>query len=315
MASTRNDNPYTNDQQEPSTKGILEDFSMTQVIASALAAATSVLLSSQIGIVGGIIGVAAGAGVAAIASQLYKGILSASADKIKSKVSSNDVADHADLTSRYPSARQAQQTANPQVTQRMDGRHVVACDPAAPGADKTVVSARPQTAANPYASHAAPRPRVAPAAVREEAASKRESATKRKAMIVVVVAAIAAVLLTALIITLATAGQGLGTKTSTVVVSDQAATPVTTKAASSTAAATTPASTKAATTTQETSAATTDSATTESATTASTTSQATTAASSSAASTSASTTAASSSAASSSAATATGSDSSSGKSS
>ena len=63
--------------QPQRVRGVFDDFSVTQVIASALSAVTSLLLSTKIGIVGGVVGVAVGAAVAAIATQVYKGLLSA----------------------------------------------------------------------------------------------------------------------------------------------------------------------------------------------------------------------------------------------
>ena len=55
--------------------GLFDDLSATQVIAGALAAVTSMLLASQIGIAGSVIGVAVGSIVSAVASQLYKKFL------------------------------------------------------------------------------------------------------------------------------------------------------------------------------------------------------------------------------------------------
>ena len=64
---------------------IKKDFSVVQVIASALSAVTSVILAPRIGIIGGILGVAIGAAVAAIVSQVYKSVLNASAEKLRLK--------------------------------------------------------------------------------------------------------------------------------------------------------------------------------------------------------------------------------------
>ena len=65
-------------------KGMFSDISFAQVTATALAAVTSTLLSSQIGIAGSIIGVGLGAAASAVATSIYKNILSRSADKLKS---------------------------------------------------------------------------------------------------------------------------------------------------------------------------------------------------------------------------------------
>lgn len=62
---------------------MLGDLSMTQVAAAALAAVTSMLLSSQIGIAGSLIGAAAGSVIATVSSQVYKTFFSASAEKLR----------------------------------------------------------------------------------------------------------------------------------------------------------------------------------------------------------------------------------------
>lgn len=64
-------------------RDLFDDLSFVQVGAGALAAVTSMLLSSQIGIAGSVIGVAAGSVVSAVSSQVYKKFLAASAEKIK----------------------------------------------------------------------------------------------------------------------------------------------------------------------------------------------------------------------------------------
>ena len=63
--------------------GLLEGLSVPQVAAGALAAVTSMLLSSKIGIAGSVIGVAVGSVVSTVASQVYKQFLQASADKLR----------------------------------------------------------------------------------------------------------------------------------------------------------------------------------------------------------------------------------------
>lgn len=59
------------------------DLSFSQVVAAALAAMTSLLLSSTIGIAGSIIGAAVGSVVATVSTQLYKNALAASAEKLR----------------------------------------------------------------------------------------------------------------------------------------------------------------------------------------------------------------------------------------
>ncbi len=62
---------------------LFEDISVVQVTATALAAVTSMLLSSYIGIAGSVIGVAIASIVSTLAASLYKHFLKESAEKIK----------------------------------------------------------------------------------------------------------------------------------------------------------------------------------------------------------------------------------------
>jgi hypothetical protein len=285
-------NPYAQeDESTSSAKKIFEDFSVAQVLASALAAATSVLLSSQIGIIGGVIGVAVGGGVAAIASQLYKGILSASAEKIKDKVATVTSPSEDELTSLYPSVDETHRMAQ-QGTTAM-GRHAVGAQDAS-SLDKT--SYQPRVASAGPAAAQAGQPRIASAAVRQKAQAKEDAALKRKAILVVAGVTIAAVLVFALIVNVITAGSGIGTKTAPLFVSETtvATTTAATSKPASTQAATTPktqaaSSSEAATTKAETSATTkAETSATTKAETSATTSATTSAASSAAATTSSS---------------------------
>mgnify|MGYP007067569696 CR=1 FL=1 len=65
------------------TGGILGDFSVSQLLATALAAATSFALSTQIGVAGSIIGAVVGAVASAVATQVYRNILASSAEKLR----------------------------------------------------------------------------------------------------------------------------------------------------------------------------------------------------------------------------------------
>ena len=63
--------------------GILGDFSLSQIVATGLAAATSFALSAQIGIAGSIIGAVIGAVASSVATQVYRNLLNASAEKLR----------------------------------------------------------------------------------------------------------------------------------------------------------------------------------------------------------------------------------------
>ena len=64
---------------------------MAQILSSSLAAATAFALSTQIGIAGSIIGAAIGAAASACATQIYKNILNASANKLRSNLSDDGI--------------------------------------------------------------------------------------------------------------------------------------------------------------------------------------------------------------------------------
>lgn len=159
-ASTAQDAPV------PEKKGIFGDLSGAQVIATALAAVTSTFLSSQIGIVGGLIGVGLGAAASAIVTSLYKTLISRSAEKLKNLGQKNQ-----------------EQIAGVMDSSELDDYEI--------GPDGT---------------------RIASESMRE-AASQQDKRQKRIAVIIATVAAIAAVAIGAAVINTATAGNGLGTKT------------------------------------------------------------------------------------------------------
>ena len=173
--------------QPQRVRGVFDDFSVTQVIASALSAVTSLLLSTRIGIVGGVVGVAVGATVAAIATQVYKGLLSASADKLRDAAGSygNGSANDPDLTM---------------------------CD----ATEKFVGLADIDTDGNPTvgtegAPVADPQTRVAPASY-IQARRKQRNAQMVRGFVIVVGAALVAVGLTAAIVRVTSAGQGWGAR-------------------------------------------------------------------------------------------------------
>ncbi|MGO4861225.1 hypothetical protein ACTQ2Q_01690 [Atopobiaceae bacterium LCP21S3_F11] len=173
--------------QPQRVRGVFDDFSVTQVIASALSAVTSLLLSTRIGIVGGVVGVAVGAAVAAIATQVYKGLLSASADKLRDAAGSygNGSANDPDLTM---------------------------CD----ATEKFVGLADIDTDGNPTvgtegAPVADPQTCVAPASY-IQACRKQRNAQMVRGFVIVVGAALVAVGLTAAIVRVTSAGQGWGAR-------------------------------------------------------------------------------------------------------
>lgn len=83
-------------QEQTQTKKemLFGDLSAAQVIATALAAVTSMLLSSQIGIAGSVIGVAVASVVATVATAFYKNFLNKSADKLRNINGIENVTEH-----------------------------------------------------------------------------------------------------------------------------------------------------------------------------------------------------------------------------
>lgn len=70
-------------QRSDEPRGVFDDFSFSAVAASALTAATSFLLTSKIGLAGSLIGAMIAAIISTVSTQVYKGMLLASADRIK----------------------------------------------------------------------------------------------------------------------------------------------------------------------------------------------------------------------------------------
>lgn len=174
---------------EPERKGLLDDLSISQVVAGALAAVTSVTLSSKIGIAGSLIGVAVASVVSTVASQLYRGMLRRGSDKIR-ELASSDAA-MAEQGNPYEPNGGAAPTS-----------------PAAAG-DMTNAAV----------------PRVAPAELRQAAHLRHQQEIHRRVMVAAIVSSLVAVLASAGIVMLATHGEGLGEHVS-ITSSSQAATTV-----------------------------------------------------------------------------------------
>lgn len=178
---------------------LFEDVSAVQVIATALAAVTSMLLSSYIGIAGSIIGVAVASVVSTLAASLYKRFLADSAEKIKELpvVSKTSVA----LSNVLPLHDEEGESE--------------AGKAAADGA-----SEEPPTADSPEESNGADGASPAAAAVDGEAveearalaALRHQRRLVRGLVAVCIVSALLAVAASAAVVYLATMGDGLGEK-------------------------------------------------------------------------------------------------------
>lgn len=170
------------DQQDASDdkrKGLLEDLSMSQVLAGALAAVTSVALSSRIGIAGSLIGVAVASVVSTVASQLYRGMLRRANDKIRELAASDGEESAAESSNPYGLDRPRDP-----VVQEASGR-------------ATIPSGV----------------RVAPAELRAAAHRRHQEKIHRRVIVAAVVSSLAAVAVSAGVVLLATNGEGLGQRT------------------------------------------------------------------------------------------------------
>lgn len=182
--------------EQPTTgKKLLSDVSLAQITASALAAVTSMLFSSQIGLAGSVIGVAASAAVTALSGQIYKNFLTASKEKAKAQFGTDD---NGGTTTVMPTTAGG---ATSSTAGTADGRTQVY------GTDRSRYAA-----GNGKYSHKA-------AKAHSHVVGGSLSVTKKKwfAIVALTVVGLLTVFITASAITAATNGEGLGTKTTSLI--------------------------------------------------------------------------------------------------
>lgn len=181
-------------------RSLFDDLSIAQVIAGALAAATVFLLSSVIGVAGSLIGAAIGSVISAVSSQVYKKALSASADKLRD-VGPTSLMDSVDASSikkeeEMSTSFEDETTFIPtrtNTTEKSAAAHVMSANdlrytaPNANGED--------------------------PALRRAHERRNRKAKVQRQVLVVSVVSSLIAIVICAGIITFATQGEGIGTKT------------------------------------------------------------------------------------------------------
>ena len=187
--------------------GLLEGLSVPQVAAGALAAVTSMLLSSKIGIAGSVIGVAVGSVVSTVASQVYKQFLQASADKLR---------ELNPLDEAGAGAVAGETRVMPEVAGGSSATRVMGAMPASGAAttpDDLAATDGPAASATPTRSVHDLRESGETSVLRGRAEHLRRRRMQRGVIAVSVVSALAAVAISAGIINLVTAGEGVGTKT------------------------------------------------------------------------------------------------------
>lgn len=197
-------------EEAPKRKGIgglLEGLSVPQVAAGALAAVTSMLLSSKIGIAGSVIGVAVGSVVSTVASQVYKQFLQASADKLREL----NPLDEAGSSAAGGETRMMPEAAGGSFATRVMDAMPASGAAAAP--DDLAAVGGPAASATPTRSVHDLRENGETGVLRGRAEHLRRQRMQRGVIAVSVVSALAAVAISAGIINLVTAGEGVGTKT------------------------------------------------------------------------------------------------------
>ena len=190
--------------------GLFDDLSIAQVVAGALAAVTSMLLASQIGIYGSAIGVGVGSVVSAVASQLYKKFLQRSADKLKEIHPGETLAMGSKGSAGSKDGASAGGGAGASV-----GAGSVAGSHAAATAklDAAETTALPKEAARGRTPHADTSLAGGTVVQRARAERQRKKKFKRGVVIVSIVSALLAVAVSAFVIDFVSAGQGVGAKT------------------------------------------------------------------------------------------------------
>lgn len=185
---------------------LFEDLSIAQVIAGALAAATVFLLSSVIGVAGSLIGAAVGSIVSAVSSQIYKKMLSASADKIRDVSPDGSSANQAD-----PDETRLMEPVSSSETRVIDSGEVATSATKVMGADDIR-----------YQAHSSSDKSVDPALQRAHVRRRRKARVQRSVIIVSIVSALIAIVISAGLIHVFTDGQGIGEKTEPIFTASEA---------------------------------------------------------------------------------------------
>lgn len=194
-------------------EGLFDGLSIAQIIAGAAAAATSMVLSSKIGIAGSVIGAAVSSVVTVVSSQLYRRFLTASAEKIKQTPLGNQMA-HTTLHEKanQTDARGAKaSTSASDATMRYAAQaEAYASSATTPATTEKLSETGKDSAASSDTSYAGTR--VAPEYLQQRAKAERSS-TQRKVVGFSIVIAVVAVIVCAVVILVGTAGEGLGERT------------------------------------------------------------------------------------------------------
>ena len=194
------------DKQERQRR-LLDDISAAQLLAGALAAATSLLLSTYIGIAGSVIGVAVGSVVATVSSQLYRRFLAASAEKIR------EIPAALPHVTRAPHAREASKQLAEDAPRAPAPGSASAPDTVSAPASASASDARGLRHRKTPTPHLADMADASLSSVRAHVDARRhEERVRRGALFVSLASALVAVLVSAGVVEALTNGEGLGAK-------------------------------------------------------------------------------------------------------
>lgn len=176
-------------------KNFFKGLSFSQLFASALAAVTSFLLASKIGIAGSVIGAAVASFVSTGASQVYKNVIDESNKKLRDATQSQSQSTHDDATSVIDNQGEHSDEAS----------HTAVIDSLEDTSDHTQVMRSQQPRVVQSVAH---NKRTASHLPQDSA--KQLKKDKRNVVIIAVVSALIAVGITAAIILAVTDGKGTG---------------------------------------------------------------------------------------------------------
>lgn len=195
-ASARLDESIGNTQPLNKRQGLFDGLSMSQIVAGAAAAATSMLLVSRLGYVGSAIGAAVSSVVTVVATQLYRKALTAGTSKLK-----RERIDLRKAAGGHGIAGSDAQGQNP---------YLMAEEAAgAEGRDAAAAGGGMGTAGAYRRAERPTRTRTAPSTLRARAAEQRAD-VQRKVVLASVALAVATVIVSAVAVLALTAGEGLG---------------------------------------------------------------------------------------------------------
>ncbi len=189
--------PMKQDAQEREKSGLLSDVSFSTVIATSLAAVTSFVLMSKIGLAGSLIGTGLAAAASSMATQVYKGMLTRSASKLRAMAPGPE---GSPSTEGSP-ARGVEGTA---LESNVNAAAITRDQLGGLGGHETL-----SDKTSPHLMVAATGTPVAPERIRLAAAAREARDMRRKVTAVASIVAIVVALATAGIIALATNGLGL----------------------------------------------------------------------------------------------------------